>query len=99
MEKPMAFAIVESQLRCHSPTTATLAHNRHIMRITAKGHNIGFHPLQCETLIKKACIARWKRLVRHETEGTKTIANIDCNKILALANPVAEVVVWRCTVL
>jgi len=99
MEKPIGVAIVQGHLRNNSIATSALAHDRHIIRVTTESSDIGFHPLQSETLIEEACVARWERLVSHESQGSKTVADIDGDEVLALADPVAEVVVCCSAVL
>ena len=99
MEKPIGLAIIKSHLRNHSIAAAGLSHYGHIIGVTTKGSNVGLYPFQCETLIEKAGVGRRERLMGHETEGSKTVADIDCDEILALADPVAEVIVRRGAVL
>jgi hypothetical protein len=50
-------------------------------------------------LIEETRVGRWEGFVRHEAKSSETIANIDRNEVLALANPVTEVVVRRCAIL
>jgi hypothetical protein len=99
LEQSFRITIVKSHLSNHSIPASRLTHDRHIIRVTTEGSNVGFDPLQSEALIEKARVGRWQRLVRHEAKGSKTIADIDCDEVLALADPVTEVVVWSRAVL
>jgi hypothetical protein len=37
--------------------------------------------------------------MRHETESSEAVSDVDGNEVLALTDPIAEVVVRSCTVL
>lgn len=99
MEKPLGVAFVESHLRHNGIPASRLAHDGDILGIPTESADVLLDPLQRKTLVKKSGIGRRKIRVSHEAESSKAVRDVDGNKILTLANPVAEVIVRSCAVL
>jgi hypothetical protein len=99
LEQSIGITVVQSHLRYDGITATGLTHDRDIVRVAPESSDVVFHPLKGEALIKQSGVGRGKGLVRHETESAEAVSDINGNEILALTDPIAEVVVRGCAVL
>lgn len=96
LEQALVVAIVQGQLCYDGVASARLAHDGDVVGIAAESRNVLLDPLNAHALVEQARVGGWQRRVSHETERPKTVADINSDEILALANPVAKVVVGSC---